>query len=71
MMAVDVTTDPFTVGTPRGLFEGVYESGGYDVTPDGRRFLMVALDAPASAVSKPQMVLVLNWREELKHMPTK
>jgi serine/threonine-protein kinase len=72
MMAVDVTTDPtFTVGKPRALFEGAYQSSGYDVAADGR-FLMVALDTPASAASSPQMVLVLNWQEELKpHAPTK
>jgi len=39
---------------------------GYDVTPDGRRFLMVdtSKDEPPPPVT--HMVVVLNWLEELK-----
>jgi Tol biopolymer transport system component len=40
MMAVDVQSgSTFRAGTPRLLFEGDYVS--YDVSPDGRRFLMI------------------------------
>jgi serine/threonine-protein kinase len=72
MMAVDVTTQlGFSVGKPRTLFEGQYAvsqfpntSVGYDVSPDGQRFLMVKQDA--QAISATQINVVLNWFEELK-----
>jgi Tol biopolymer transport system component len=46
VMAVPITTTPtFSAGTPRVLFEGPFRVDGpfrgYDVTPDGQRFLMV------------------------------
>ena len=46
VMAVPITTTPtFSAGTPRVLFEGPFRIDGpfrgYDVTPDGQRFLMV------------------------------
>ena len=46
MMVVPVQLNPtFTAGTPRVLFQGRYgvtaNIRGYDVAPDGRRFLMV------------------------------
>jgi len=50
LMAVDITTtSALSAGTPRMLFRGIYRTGvfglpGYDVSPDGKRFLMVAID---------------------------
>jgi Tol biopolymer transport system component len=49
MMAVDLSFHPdFKAGTPKALFEGDYQnmsrpdiSGSFDVSEDGRRFLMV------------------------------
>ena len=50
MMSVDIETEPsFRFGTPKVLFTGAYEGPaqgvqpgiGYDVSPDGKRFLMV------------------------------
>jgi len=35
----------------------------YDITPDGRRFLMVRDDDQVSAT---RIVVVLNWAEELR-----
>jgi eukaryotic-like serine/threonine-protein kinase len=70
MMAVPVQLKPtFTAGTPRTLFEGRYGATanvrGYDVAPDGRRFLMVQQkDRPAMRVA--DMIIVQNWIEELK-----
>ena len=59
----------FTVGAPRQLFEGLYgaTSGirSYDVTADGRRFLMVQ-QKERPAVAAAEMILVQNWLEELK-----
>jgi len=78
MMAVAVSTAPtFTAGRPRMLWEGRYSHGmstscgppgatssNYDVTADGRRFLMIKDEAPDSAVSK-QIVVVLSWADEV------
>jgi serine/threonine-protein kinase len=63
MMAVKVETGAeFRPGAPRMLFE---KAGAYDVTPDGKRFLMVR---PASG--KPnqttEMHVVVNWFTELQ-----
>jgi serine/threonine-protein kinase len=70
MMAVPITTTPaFSAGNPRVLFEGPFRTDGpfrgYDVTPDGQRFLMVQ-EVPQPPVRVSQMVLVQNWSEELK-----
>ncbi len=70
VMAVDVTTEPsFQAGTPRMLFEGIYErrnnSMNYDISPDGRRFLRIkAAEQQVPALN--QIHVVLNWCEELK-----
>jgi hypothetical protein len=66
-------------GSPTVLFEGSYASylGGfrlraYDVTPDGKRFVMLK-ELPGSGGLPPtQLSVVLNWLEELKQrVPTK
>jgi serine/threonine-protein kinase len=72
MMAVDITTDPtFTAGRPRELFREKYVSTSrlrnYDVTPDGRRFLMVQDVSPPEEVVT-ELHVVLNWFEELKRL---
>ena len=71
MMSVAVTTTPsaFSSGLPQKLFEGRYGSTtparGWDVTADGRRFMMTRpVDPPQPPPS--QMVLVENFAEELK-----
>jgi hypothetical protein len=51
------------------LFEGQYEptlftNPNYDVSPDGKRFLM--LKPSESAEAATQINVVLNWFEELK-----
>ena len=75
MMVLPVTLGPtFSPGTPRVLFEGRYGTSGgirpYDVTADGRRFLMVQ-QKERPVVSVSNMVLVQNWFEELKaRVPT-
>lgn len=80
MMAVSVTTAAdFRASAPRQLWEGDYSRGmasscgmptvssaNYDVTADGQRFLMVR-DADQQ-VASTQVVVVLNWAEELKAM---
>jgi len=70
MMAVDIATQPsLSAGKPRILFEGRYRTTnaslpGYDVSPDGQRFLMVK--EGEQATSTTQINVVLNWFEELK-----
>jgi Tol biopolymer transport system component len=70
MMAVPVRLQPtFTAAAPRMLFQGDYGATagvrGYDVTPDGRRFLMVEQKQRAGAVVN-EMVLVQNWIAEVQ-----
>jgi hypothetical protein len=77
MMVVTVTSGA-TLGTgvPRRLFEGNYieEQTGqgahnYDVSGDGRRFLMMAPVAQGErADARPQMIAVQHWFEELKRL---
>ena len=72
VMAVPITTTPrFSAGTPRVLFEGPLRIEGpfrgYDVTPDGQRFLMVR-EVPQQPARVSQLVLVQNWLEELKRL---
>jgi len=76
VIAAPVTTTPaFSVGQPHVLFEGAFRIDGpfrgYDVSPDGQRFLMVkAVEQPPARVD--EMVLVQNWVEELKaRVPSK
>jgi len=71
MMAVPVTRGgrTFTAGRPVLLFEGRYESpalrSNYDVTSDGRAFVMVKANEPDA--SNRQLNIVVNWAEELAH----
>ncbi|HUE87462.1 MAG TPA: protein kinase [Vicinamibacterales bacterium] len=61
------TTPAFRVSGVLPLFEGrhprVTFETGWDVTPDGQRFLMIR-DEDQNAT--PQLDVVLNWSEELK-----
>jgi serine/threonine-protein kinase len=70
VMAVSVDLDNGRSGAPHALFAGPYPDNpgwtrprSYDVTPDGERFLMLKRpqDSP-----HPQIVVVLNWFEELR-----
>ena len=67
MMVVDVQTEPtFRAERPRPLFSISRSLLGFDVTPDGQRFLMVKLselELPAT-----QFTLVQNWDQELKRL---
>jgi len=58
----------FSAGAPRELFRGRFgmtgPGRGYDVTPDGKRFLFVrGVELPAADPS--QLILVENWSKEL------
>ena len=59
--------EPLTLGDPRPLFSGDYFDGAgisYDVSPDGRRFLM--LKTSRLARSSNRLVVVLNWHRQLE-----
>jgi hypothetical protein len=76
-MAVAVETkSAFRLGTPRPLFRNVNiglavgEGTPWDISPDGKRFLMIKplislAAAPAPAGSR-KINIVINWFEELK-----
>jgi Tol biopolymer transport system component len=71
LMAVEVKTAPtFEAGVPKALFQTEIEGGGgvqavfrYDVSADGRRFLINTV--PGQAASAP-VTVVLNWTAGLK-----
>jgi Tol biopolymer transport system component len=65
----------WSAGSPAKVVEGPYmtrslrDKPTYDVSTDGKRFLMVKQPANQAA---PQIVVVQNWTEDLKRMaPTK
>lgn len=70
MLAVDIETEPeFRRSKPRVIFKDVYESEhradrNYDISPDGRRFLMLKSARPFAAA---ELTVVLNWRTSLPH----
>jgi serine/threonine-protein kinase len=72
LMAVPVQTSgtAFIAGKPAMLFDaGRYDTteSSYDVSPDGRRFLMMKKNsAETKTTATGTLVVVLNWMEELK-----
>ena len=80
VMAVDLRSQPtLQASAPRALFSGPYRPGGggargreYHVAPDGRFLMLKPLVAEAAPGHEPQLVVVLNWTEELKQrVPTR
>jgi hypothetical protein len=68
-MAAAVETEPaFKPGKSQLLFQGAYASAkGWDVHPDGKRFLMVKAGGKTPSAEAPRRInIVLNWIEELK-----
>jgi Tol biopolymer transport system component len=69
MMAVDVAaTSPLSFGKPHVLFEGSYlfgatESQGFDVSRDGRRFLMLKPERRFEALP---LSVIVNWFDDLR-----
>ena len=73
MMSVTVHTKPsFSADNPTKLFDGPWYAGQpgriYDVSRDGRRFLMIKAATSGQGAPAPATPLnvVLNWTEELK-----
>jgi hypothetical protein len=75
--SVEARDASWSAGAPARLFEGRYFTGAgnvarhYDVTADGKRFLMIKDDS-AKADASAQIIVVQNWLAELKRLvPTK
>jgi hypothetical protein len=65
-MAVDVSTSGvFQAGLPKPLFKVPVGVLFWDVSADGKRFLMAAPSAESSAAS-PKFTVVLNWQAALR-----
>ncbi len=65
----------FRAGNPTRLFEGPYfmaagQAGRtYDVSPDGKRFLMIKVAGASNETSTPTSIVVIeHWFEELKRL---
>jgi serine/threonine-protein kinase len=78
MAATAITSPDLRVSAPKLLWEGNYSEGSgsscgmpgvtssnYDVSQDGQRFLVIRDDD--TAVTGKQIVVVLNWAQELKN----
>ena len=69
---VDARGSSWRAGSPVRVVEGLYinrtsrSSRNYDVSGDGKRFLMVK--PPARQAAAPQIVVVQNWFEELRRL---
>ena len=78
MMAAEIRTSEssLSAGLPVLLFQGPYSNTipirGYDVSPDGQRFLMVQYDENFADLEEQffgsRVSVVLNWFEELKRL---
>ena len=69
LMAVGVESEPsFAPGIAEEVFGGYYVGAPgrtYDISPDGKRFLMIKESGSASST---EFILVQNWFEELKRL---
>jgi serine/threonine-protein kinase len=71
---VDARGATWSAGPLAKLFEGRYVAAGgnpgrtYDVSADGQRFLMVKQAGGDQPPAPPQIIVVLNWFEELKRL---
>ena len=73
LLAVPIEAGPtFRAGTPELIVEGAYlrpflGSQPYDVDPDGERFVMISAASDGDD-ARPEIILVLNWFEELQRL---
>ena len=71
---IDNASDPpsLIIGTPEQLFLWQYSAGTgarrhHDLSPDGRRFLMITRVGTAGAeLAREEIKIVVNWFEELR-----
>lgn len=72
LSVVDVrAANGFTASRPKRILDRSFFARGsgqtYDVSTDGKRFLMIEED-PADTIAPTEIHLVLNWFEELKRL---
>ena len=72
LSVVDVrAANGFTASRPKRILDRSFFARGsgqtYDVSTDGKRFLMIEKD-PADTIAPTEIHLVLNWFEELKRL---
>ena len=71
-VAVERREDALSIGRPEVVIRKAYFNplGGrtYDVSPDGRRFLMIKEVAPEQDDADGRIVLVQNWFDELRRV---
>jgi DNA-binding winged helix-turn-helix (wHTH) protein len=63
LMAVDITTGGLRAGEPRKLFQLPLGAEAWDVTADGKKFLVAV---PLAQSAPPPFTVVLNWQWLLK-----
>ena len=75
LMAVPVRIDPsFDFGNPEVVLEESYPAvpgvagRHYDVSPDGKRFLMIKEGGAGDETTPAELILVQNWFEELTRL---
>jgi Tol biopolymer transport system component len=73
VMAVTIPAGAtFAAGNPQQLFAGRYAAVNagftYDVSPDGKRFLMIKPVDVAQDAEQPRLVVVQNWFQELERL---
>ncbi len=70
-VAVDLTTDPPTIGAPEPALElkpSLYPDHEYDIDPSGERILVLWFEDTGDADSSARIHLVMNWFEELDRL---
>ncbi len=70
VVPVRTTGTTFTAGNPAKVFDTKYTmhvaSRGYDVSADGRRFVMIKPGTVGENALPTSLIVVANWLEELK-----
>lgn len=66
MTAAVQTEGTFGTGKTEILFEGKHVGSSWDISPDGKRFLMVKEAGSNTTEAGVQLNVIVNWTEELK-----
>ena len=68
--SVKVSAPEVLFDNPEYVLTRVWNWRAFDVSPDGKRFLMVkrVADTDSDAASKPEIRVFLNWTKELERL---